>query len=221
MISKIGGIKAIVLIVIGSILASCNKDSEEVSLGGNLISLNEGVKIEGVLVEIYTRKIESGIYSANYELHGTTNTDANGDFHFDLPNKSWASIKLLFSKEGYFNWDYELEGDLIDDTEGYYESFSLEPKAWVKFALKNNQPVDENDHFDYRIVNTTRNCDACCTSAKRLFQGDLVNEEFICLVVGHQELLIQWNLLKGGVQTGGTDNYFITAFDTTLIELFY
>lgn len=215
------GISFLFLLPLFGILCSCHKNIDFISVAGTLISINENITVQGVKVELYTKKIESGIYSAYYDLFDTIETDANGQFDFHLPNKTWASVKVYFSKSGYFNLEHEIEGDLLRSSVGFNEDFNIDPKAWLKLKIKNVDSSFVDDIFDYRIVNGTRNCDACCDSSKKLFEGKNVDEEIICRVVGHQEIMIHWNQTVEGKTTGRQVIYFVPAFDTTLIEFYY
>lgn len=219
--SKSCYISLVLILVLFGILGSCHKNQEFIKIGGTVVSLNENSMVAGVKVELYTRKIESGIYSANYNLFEIIESDENGKFEFLLPNITWASVKVFFSKEGYYNLEHEIQGDVLRSSGGFNEDFNLDPKAWLKFKIQNIDTSSENDMLDYRILNGTRSCDACCTSSRKLFEGENVNVETICRIIGHQNILIQWNTTVNGVIVGKQEMYFVPAFDTTLIEYYY
>lgn len=214
-------INLFLLVLIFGFLSSCHKNEEFVSIAGTVLSLNENSTVANVKVELYTRKIESGIYSANYDLFEIIESDEDGKFEFLLPNKTWSSVKIFFSKDGYFNFEHEIEGDILRSSAGFNEDFNLDPKAWLKFKIQNIDTALDSDIFDYRILNGTRNCELCCTSTRQVFEGVGVDVETICKVIGHQEILIHWNTTSDGVTTGKQEIYFVPAFDTTLIEFHY
>ena len=203
------------------ILLGGERTAETIQIAGTLVDSIQKINIEDVTVELYTRKIENGIYSANYDLASSINTSADGRFSFELSNRTWASIKLFFLKEGYFNWEYEIEGDILKRDMGIDEVYNMQAKAWLQFSIKNGSPTDSNDLFDFRLINAPDNCQECCSSDNNTYLGMLVNEDFICLAIGHQDVIVQWNKIKADVQTGGTDRFFASAFDTTLIEYVY
>ncbi len=215
------------LLIVGFVLASffaansCRKKPDDLVVQGTVISTHENLNLAGVNVELYTRKLESGIYTANYELYGSVETDPSGHFVFYLPRETWASLQLLFAKDGYFNWEYEIEGDVLKSDAGFDEMFSMNPKAWLSIHIENKTPVNETDAFEYRILNGTENCEACCSNSRQMFLGTSVNESKLCQIIGQQEIIIQWNLMKGGQTTGGTKSFYIPKGDTTLIEFVY
>lgn len=213
--------KLYILVILFLMFSSCQKQEDFLLIKGSIISINEGVSLEGVVIELYTRELQSGIYSANYKLFNELTTASDGNFVFTLPRRTWASVHLLFSKPGYFNWDFEIEGDVLKSDSGFDEVFSLDPKSWLNFEIRNANPVNGSDSFEYRIMNGTADCEKCCTGNSQSFSGMDVNENGICEIIGSQDIIIQWNLFRNGQNTGGSNSYFIPPGDTALINFAY
>ena len=209
------------LVFLISFNPGCKKKEETIVISGNLVDSNQGIDIEGVKVELWAQKLESGIYSAHYDNHGTEFTDQQGKFSFDLENNTYASVKLTFSKSDYYSWEYEIDGDVIKSNYFHNETYQMQPKAWLQISVKNENPVDLQDYFDFKILNGFTDCEFCCTGEIMIFRGMDVNEDVICQMVGHQDILIRWNSKKAGKQTGDTKSVFIPAFDTLKLELVY
>jgi len=192
-----------------------------IGVKGQLMDYLQNKPVEEALVELFTRKIESGIYSANYTLFDAVQTDANGQFSFEIPDLAYTSVKLAFSKKDYFGWSYELEGDVLRSSQGMDEVFKLDPKAWITVRVINERPVSIGDYFEYRLLNGYGSCEDCCQGEIESFTGRDIDQVRTCMVVGHQDILIQWMSRKDGIQEGATDLFFVEAFGTTEITLSY
>ena len=55
----------------------CERTAETIQIAGTLVDSIQKINIEDVTVELYTRKIENGIYSANYDLASSISTSAD------------------------------------------------------------------------------------------------------------------------------------------------
>lgn len=201
-----------------AMLLSCEGRKEGIPVSGQVRSLHEGILLPDVLVELHTRKIESGIYTANYQFFDSVRTDPDGRFSFLLPSESWASVMLYFSKGGYYPLEFEKEGQVLVSEEGLHEIFGLDAVSWIRFHVQNAQPVNAQDRLEIRLMNGVRDCEACCSDAKLVFQGMDYDEEWFCQVAGHQNLLLQWSQNRGASRTGGTRNVFVAAGDTVDIH---
>ena len=202
-------------------LVSCKKKDDFILISGKLIDPKQNINISGVRVELWAQKIESGIYSAYYDSYGSQLSNSSGEFSFELENNTFASVKLSFSKDNYYFWEYEIDGDVLKNVLFHDETYQMQPKAWIKLLVKNENPVDGSDYFDLRIMNGLTQCEECCTNEVLKFQGADVDEEIICQLLGHEDISIRWNSRKGAIQKGDVKLIFVPAFDTTSIQLFY
>ena len=138
-----------------------------------------------------------------------------------MDNLTYASVKLSFSKDNYYFWEYEIDGDVLKNSLSHHDTYQLQPKAWIKLLIKNENPVDASDYLDLKIMNGLTQCEDCCTGETLKFQGTGIDEVIVCQVVGHEDVSIRWNSRKGSVQKGDMELVFIPAFDTTSVQLFY
>ncbi len=207
--------------MISVLLLSCNKHEELIVISGRMVDPKQNINIQGVKVEVWAQKIEYGIYSAHYDNYGSQLSSSTGEFSFELENLTYASVKLSFSKDNYYFWEYEIDGDVIKNNLVHNETYQMQAKAWIQFIIKNENPVDIRDYFDFRIMNGITQCETCCLGETFKFNGTGVDEEFICQMVGYEDVSIMWNSCKGSVQTGNVELFFIPAFDTTRIEFIY
>ena len=202
------------------IMQGCKK-TDIVEVSGKMYDPNQEVPIEGVRVELWTQSIESGIYSANFSHMGTELSGADGNFLFDVENKNWAAMRIHFSKENYYSWEHNVNMEDIKNLHSSHLVYQMLPKAWIKFHIQNTQSVDQNDYFEFRLMNGYTGCEECCHGEKYQFSGISVDQTIICQVTGHMEIMIQWSKRKDGEQRYQTDTYFVSAFDTTSIHFMY
>lgn len=199
---------------------SCKKD-EYMEISGLMTDPNQGIPVEGVRIELWTQKLEAGIFSANYNLEGTEETGTDGRFTFSLVFRNYTSVKLVFSREGYFGWETTVNSDVLLNERSHFAEYQILPKAWMEFHVVNSEPVDAQDYFEFRLLNGFTGCEECCKSEKYQFTGISVDQKILCQIAGHQEVMVQWSKRKNDEQIFKTNLFFVKAFDTTRIAFNY
>jgi hypothetical protein len=221
MVHKFSAHAPIVLVFLVSILMmSCRKENF-IPISGLITDPNQAIPVENAKIEIWTQHIEGGIFEANYTLISTVTTGLDGTFLFNLENKNFTGIRLIFSKQGYFGWQADLNIEKVKSSQSYYAEYLLLPRARLHIRVVNSFPVNSNDYFEFRILNGYSDCEECCKAEKYQFTGLNIDQTIDCQTVGHQFTLIQWSKNKNGEQTSKTESYFINAFETSEIELKY
>ena len=162
------------------LLSSCRKEGQSIVVSGTMIDPRLGIELEGVSVELLAQKIESGVYSAHYDSYGNQLTTADGKFEFRIENQTYASLKLSFTKPDYYNWEYEIDGEVLKNSMNHDETYQMQAKAWIELLIKNQSPVNFQDVFEIRILNGFTQCEDCCTGETLKFTGTSVNETIIC-----------------------------------------
>jgi len=205
------------ILLLGLLLNGCRKENF-IPVSGLITDPNQAIPVAGVNVEIWTQQIESGIFSANYILAGTIITGSDGKFLLNLENENYTGIRLIFSKEGYFGWETDLNLDLVKNDHRYFAEYQLLPKATLQIRVKNSKPYNSDDYFEFRILNGYSVCEACCKGEKYQFAGMDIDLTIDCQTVGHQNIIFQWSKRKNGEQIFKTEIHFIKAFETTVIR---
>lgn len=213
-------IRVVVIVLVSFMLCTCRKENSIV-VSGLITDPNQAIPVERVKVELWTQQIEGGIFVANYNLAGTIMTGSDGKFLFNLEEKNYTGIHLIFSKEGYYEWVSDVNMDKLKNDHSSYAEYQLLPKAWLHIRVKNGQPLNVADYFEFRMLNGYSGCEECCKGEKYQFNGMDVDQTIDCLTVGSQTILIQWSKRKNGEQIFKTESYFIRAFESTDIEFNY
>jgi len=199
---------------------SCRKESF-LPVSGLIKDPNQSIPVDNVKVELWTQQIEGGIFTANYVLAGSLITSPDGKFLFNLEKKSFTGIRLIFTKQGYHSLESQLDLEKVKSDQGYYVEYQLFPKASLQIRIKNKEPLNSMDYFEFRILNGYTSCEECCKGELFQFSGMNVDQTIFCQTAGHQDILIQWSKRKNGEQIFKTDHFFIKAFETNLIEFYY
>jgi len=210
----------ILVLLFGCLLSNCRKDNLVV-ISGQIIDPNQSGPVSGAKVEIWTQYIEDGIFMVNYVLDGTLLTGTDGKFLFNLKEKSYTGIRLVFSKEGYYGFESALDLEQVKNGNGYADEYFMLPQARLNISIRNIEPFNADDYFEFRILNGFSGCEFCCKSDRYQFYGQDVDQVIDCHTSGHLDLQIQWTRRKNGEQVTGTKSYFIKEFETNFIELHY
>jgi hypothetical protein len=214
-------IRIVFFVVFTSLAITGCRKHDTLLISGLVTDPNQAVSLGGVTVELWTQRIESGIFFANYDLAGTSISGTDGRFSFELDYKSYTGIRLIFAKAGYYGSTADLNADQIKKEGGIDAQYQMLPKAVLEIHVVNASPFDSEDYFEFRLMNGFNNCEVCCKSDKYQFYGTQIDQVILCQVIGYQDIMIQWAKHKNGEQTSKTDIYFIKAFDTTGIEFSY
>jgi hypothetical protein len=209
-----------IILMLAGILSGCRKE-ETIVISGLMFDPNQEIPVGQVKVELWTQEIEGGIFSANYVLYETVNTGNDGMFIFNPEKKNYTGIRLIFSKEGYYGWEADVNIDKVNQEKSHYAEYQLLPEARLRIRVKNTQPFDADDYFEFRILNGYTSCAECCKGEKYQFTGSGIDQTIDCRSAGHQDILIQWSKRKNNEQVIKTESFFIEAFKTTEINFNY
>jgi hypothetical protein len=201
-------------------LSGCKKEAPYV-ISGQMIDPNQSIYVGGVKVELWVQKVKSGVYEANFQQVDEQVTGSDGKFVFKPESASYAAIRLVFSRKGYFGWQVEVNTSSLTKEEGQYIQYQMIPQAWIAVHVVNSQPFDSGDYFDYRLMNAYTDCDQCCSENKYQFFGMEIDQTVNCMTAGAQDLVIQWSKRKNNEQILKTQSFYIQPFDTTRIDLEY
>jgi hypothetical protein len=200
--------------------AACKKE-EGLIISGTMTDPNQSIKVVGAMVEVWTQRIISGVFEANFRLAGEQVTGVDGKFEIKLESENYTGIKLIISKSGYFGWESLLNLEDFNNNKGHNAEYQLIPKAWLVIHIYNKEPFDFGDYFDIRLLNPYTNCEECCKGNDYEFIGMDINQTIECISAGHQDLIFQWSKRKNKEQVVKTESIFVKALDTTRIELIY
>lgn len=215
--------KYIFFLCLGLILIlSCKKkDDEKMMISGQVQDPNQNIIVAGVTVDLYVKKIESGLYSAGYSLIQSQNTDNSGNFSFSFDAVMASEYKVCFRKTGYFNFEQVINSDKVTKGNDYNQIYAVHSEAYLKLHIVNNLPNSNLDQITYRVKQGYLNALGCCWDSFYTYVGKNVNIYQKCKVYGYQKLIFEWNVQTTTSVLFYKDSVFCNGFDTTFFEIPY
>lgn len=208
-------------IILISILSCKKKDTDKMEISGQIRDPFQNIAIQEVTVDLFVKKIESGIYSGNYVLIQSLKSDDNGNFSFSFDAVIASVYKISLSKPGYFYTDQEISSDKITKGNNYYQLYSIYSEAYLKLHIKNNTPSLSTGQITFRIKTGFLNAYECCWDSFYTYQGTNVDIIKKCKLYGSQKLKFEWNVIRNNHTVFYNDSVFCNSFDTTFFEILY
>lgn len=213
-------VRLLLILILGCLLSGCKKD-DSLSISGTVIDPDLSTPVADVTVELWVQKIEDGYYYANYILDQTTTSGPDGKFGFKIDSKNYTGIRLIIKKEGYYDGTANLDIQQLKNDGSSKANYHLVTKAWLQIQVKNIQPFDSNDFFEFTIKYGYTSCTECCREYTYSFQGDLVDSTIDCQTSGNHYIEINWAVLKNDKKIYKSHSYFVKPFVVNSIDLYY
>jgi hypothetical protein len=200
----------------GFLMARCTKDNEA----------NATIKVSGKVLQVGTLKpiVNAKVFLINETptggpLSGTTSssivdtvrTDANGFYVIDKTgiDKNGSYI-VTATADKYFKYDPSKY--LTANNVFVGQDIVLDPHAWIKIHVKNQNPVDSNDRILFG--NTIGDLIGSYT-------GKNVELNYINRCPGNTKLFASWGVLKNGAWVSFKDTITVPAHDTLIYQILY
>lgn len=203
------------------ILMSCSKDTKTIKISGNVKDPMQNKAVSGAKVVLSANKISSGIYSNNYVELASANTDANGNYSFEIEQEIVNGYRFTIIKDQYFDNQVDIKTELINDKESFKKDFSIYPSATINMHIENLIPSSANDNISFRFQNADQNCSTCCNSTYINGAGSSYNQTIECKVVGNRYLVFDYTITQNGNHTYITDSVFMEVFQLKNHVIYY
>ena len=196
---------------------SSKKYPIQYTLEGKITESVNGGNLAGTTVTIYQIPFNSSVTSNNFELAGTANTDAEGDYAMTFDRDKVTEFKLNLRKEGYYKQDISINSSEISSENVNVLNYEMEPESWIKFQLKNEIPNSTSDDLNILLPNYREGCEGCATSDFYSFDG-IVDTSIIFSSTGGQ--YFNFTYIEVGAASM-SDSVFMTPFDTLIYSINY
>ncbi len=185
----------LLLSILSFAITSCNKDNST-SIEGRVLEEDTNMPLPNKMVYIYrTESVFLGSYS-EYSVD-TIFSDSNGNYKWMTPDKGTdvldikAIDPLYFTKITYsINTGKNKGKDLI-----------LQPKAWIRYHVKNTKPFDDSDRIKTGFLDSP-------------LYGQDINDSFMVQGGGNKKNFVYWFVTKNNIQKEFRDSVFIKGLDT-------
>jgi len=203
------------------ILVSCKKKSNEIIITGIVADNVSAEYLSNVNIVLSGKVIESGKWTNSYSQLATSSTDNNGKYTIKLDAVRVSEYKLSFSKDNYIDEIKIMQPDDISTDNENTINVNLYLKSFLNLSVKNKYPVNSNDYMSFKLSGNFKSCTSCCSNEKFEFSGTDINQNILCICPSNQNIIINWDVLKGGSVNSYSDTIFIGQGDTTNYLLNY
>lgn len=200
------------LILLISLLSSCNKNKNQYIIKGVVQDLTFGTHLSDANISLY--KVNAS--STNLILVESKSLASDGSYQFNVKRDKFQKLVLVVYKDLYFDIEKEIAVSELSIKQDNIYDLQTTAKSWVKIHLFNINP-QVGDQLNYTKQNGKTNCDECCASEQQIFYGAL-DTTFYCINDANSNYSFLYSASGSGT---GTKNTNTTAFDTTLLELNY
>ncbi len=199
-------------------LSSCgNEDLNYMS--GELTDMSTGEPVSDAKVKFDIIEISGGNFNTSFEPFLETFTDNEGRFLFEFENRNFVKMRLSYSKDGYHEVSTIFEPENL--SEEYVVNNNIPKESYISIRVFNSFPYLPDDVLKLRILNVNEECDVCCSSEYRYFNGAYVDTTFLCKVVGGDNVTINYISIHDDVSNVVENQVYCTPSDTVVYNCFY
>ena len=194
-------------------LIGCEKGTGEFLIKGTVTDQTFNQGLQGATASIY--KVPIG--TSDELFVESVLLSSNGNYEYVVPREKMERYILRVSKDLYFPIEEDIYYSSLSIKDPNIFNLSTNAMAWAKIHFKNNNPAP-SDHFRYIKQEGLAACLSCCPITAQDYFGAL-DTTFYCLNNGNTNYSIfYWEM---NTPNSGQKSTNTTAFDTTLIEVFY
>lgn len=199
-------------------LGACKKEDQGYQISGTVKRGNLGSVLGHVEVAIQHQPIVNGVFNSEYSTLSGTHTGSDGQFALSIPTATYASLRLVFSKDGYHQRIVDLNPAAFDQSSTLSKNATLYTQSTITLhvsdgATNYNQLIMRYKDVDFACV--------CCDNNWKYFDQPNIDTTLSCMVYGDQLVYYQYRLINTQLDTLITDSLFCTAFQNQNIELTY
>ena len=199
----------ITLFIILLSVISCKKVDLSFNFQGTVYSSNNGLGLSNVQVRIYGNDPGNSLLN----LVGTTSTNESGYYDTSIDRYKYEKITIIVSKDNHFSLEEIYSLDDLTTGDPNEIDYTLSPKSWTKFILKNTGTTDSGDVLKIQKVSGKTDCDDCCANETKFYYGD-IDTIVYCPNDGDSFMKFYW-WAEGSNFANGLDSVYNTPFDTT------
>lgn len=211
----------IVALSISILFSSCKKEEDKtIIVQGKIIDGNQKIPVVDAQVTFWVNRLQNGTYNPNMTALLTVNTDASGNYSFNIIKEKDAAYRITIAKPNYFGQTNDIEvADLPAGT--HILDYSVLPVAYFKLHVTNAFPYGNSDVIGYSISNPQPDGINCCDNVASTGSGYFYENTIKCKTYGAQKIKVTWNVKKDNVTTMYDSLIYCVPFDTTTFDLNY
>jgi hypothetical protein len=200
------------------LFAACKKDDNNYPFSGLVQRGNQGSSLADVSVSIQHQPVINGVFNSDYSTLTNTHTNADGQYTLAVEAADYASLRLLFMKQGYHKRTIDVDPAAIEQGNGYTQNVWLYPQSTIHLHITDGKSTYNQLLMRYKNVNF--DC-VCCDDEWKSFSQPLIDTTLSCMVYGDQFVHYQYRLINAQLDTLINDSIYCGAFENQTIELTY
>ena len=200
---------------------SCKKKDGNYIISGKVINKELNIPISGVSLTLYGTKISGGVLQNQQEKLVTAITNIDGSFSLKFSKQVFSNLIIVLKKEGYFEQEKFINPDNLIPGKEYNVNIDMHALSWLKTIVKNVGYQSVSDQLFYRLSLPYSDCNTCCTTNQRVFNGVAIDTTWICPIYGGSYVYVLWVYSNGQTSIPHNDTIFIPIGDTVIHPIFY
>ncbi|MGB1318970.1 MAG: hypothetical protein ACPG5W_12210, partial [Flavobacteriales bacterium] len=196
--------------------AGCTKKTDVFVFDCVVFDQKVNAPVVGATVQMSVQRAAGG-FNPNFENVGSATTDGNGRFTIDIDKDIFYSFRVEVSDSQHFDAEFNISSDDVPFSTAYSTTFNLEPKAWLKTHVLNQ---NGSQTVIFSVDAETDACANCCTDNNNIIQGFPVDSIFKCEVYGEQQASVTGTFVDNtGAVHQINESVYVTAFDTAVVNI--
>ncbi len=207
-----------ILVVVALVFSGCKKKTDVFVFDCVVYDQKVDAPVAGANVIMKVQNAAGG-FNPSFVTVGSATTNANGRFYIEVDKAVYFSFRVEVTDSKHFSGTFNINPDDVPFSTAYSTTFFLEPKSWVSTHLVNQ---NNSQTATFKVDAETGNCADCCETSNTIVQGNSVDSVFTCQVYGEQQIEVKGSYVdeNGGINQI-LESDFATAFDTTVVTIFY
>lgn len=211
----------VVLLMLSAYFAGCKKeDSKTLIITGNIIDGNQNKPVADAEVTFWVSRMVNGTYNPDLIELSKVNTDASGNYSFNITKEKDAAYRITIDKTKYFSRLIDINASDLP-AGNHVLNYNIIPEAFLKLHIKNVNSFDVTDLILYSIGGNHPTGTNCCSNASNTGLGYSFDKTQICKTYGAQNIKLEWSVKRNGYTTNFDSTIYCIPFDTTYFNLYY
>ena len=212
---------SLVLLMLTVYIAGCKKeDSKNLMITGNIFDGNQNKPVADAEVTFMVSRMVNGTYNPDFIELSKVNTDAAGNYSFNITKEKDAAYRIAIDKAKYFGSVIDINASDLP-AGNHVLNYNLLPEAFLKLHIKNVNSFDVTDFVMYSLGGTHPALPNCCNNTSSTGVGYSFDKTQICKTYGAQNIKIEWSVKRNGYTTNFDSTIYCIPFDTTYFNLYY
>jgi hypothetical protein len=211
----------VVSLLLACIVFACKKEEDKaLIITGRIIDGNQNKAVTDAEVTFWVSRMQNGTYNPDLIELSKVNTDASGNYSFNITKEKDAAYRITIDKANYYSQLIDINADDLP-AGNHVLNYNILPVAYFKLHVKNVNSFDVTDLILYNINGNHPSLANCCNNGSNSGLGYSFDKTQICKTYGAQNIKVEWTVKRNGFSTSFDSTIYCIPFDTTTFNLNY